>query len=278
MAELEAFLNAAGQVDELTPGQVTMLAKRVERGDDSAKQQLVAANVKLVVHVAKRFTEQAKPMEFEDLVQEGNLGLIRAVEKFDHRRGFKFSTYAVWWIRQAIGRAIADKKNAIRLPVHVFEKARKVEIAAYQFSIDHGREPTDAELVPLTKLTEAEVAKHRDLPEVVSALEAPVEDGQQSDGEVVTMADTIEDRTAPTPEESMLDKANAAELDKAMKSHLTPREADVLTRRWGLAGRKPETLEIVGNVLKVSRERVRQIELAAILKLRAISEAGLVDL
>lgn len=272
MTELEQYLNTAAPA--LTDAQVVMLAKRAERGDEQAKRELVEANLKLVVHVAKRFTAQARPMEFEDLVQEGNLGLIRAVEKFDWRRGLKFSTYGVWWIRQAIGRAIADKKNTIRLPVHVFEKARKVELAAYQLSIELGREPSDAEVAERLNFTEADVAKHRNLPEVVGALEAPVE-GETED---VTLADTIEDRTQPTPEENRLAAASAEELERARVEFLTSRENEVLARRWGLEGAMPQTLAEVGELLGVSRERVRQVENAAVLKLRAVADAGLVVL
>lgn len=280
MSDLSTYLDNAPKV-RLSATQEKVLARRIEAGDPAAKRELIEANLKLVVAIARNYTEAARPMEFEDLVQEGNIGLIRAVEKFDWRKGLKFSTYGTWWIRQAIGRAIADKSKTIRLPVHVFEKARKVEIAVVNFEAEHGRTPTDDEVAEVlmhrgSPMTAEDVAKHRGLPEVLASLDEKINGDESEPG---PMVEALPDRTALSPEETLLARADAEALSRAMAVSLTPREQTTLTLRWGLNGRERFTLAAVADALGgISRERVRQIENGAILKLRACAEANIVAL
>ncbi len=254
------YLREIGQVDLLTFAEEQSLAKRILKGDLTAKDELVNANLRLVVSIAKKYT--GRGMQFLDLIQEGNLGLIRATEKFDHTKGYKFSTYATWWIRQAITRAIADQARTIRIPVHMVEtinKLRKVTRALLQKS---GRNPTDEEIsqksgIPIDKVRE--IVRVALLP---VSLETPVGDDDSS-----RLSDFVADHGSEVPEDHVEQDLLREDL-KEMLASLTEREHMVLRLRFGLDDGRPRTLEEVGKVYDVTRERIRQIEAKALRKLR----------
>jgi RNA polymerase primary sigma factor len=263
---LQLFLKDIGKVELLTAPQEVELAKRIERGDDAAKRQMVEANLRLVVSIAKRYRNQGLP--FLDLIQEGTIGLVRAAEKFDHRKGFKFSTYATWWIRQAVARALADKARTIRMPVHVVEKLNKIVRTERKLRAELGREPGSREIARELDLTIDEVDQIRRSAQVPVSLEKPVGDDEESEfGHFLT------DESAPLPEEAADDALRKDALRRILRT-LSARERSVLELRYGLNGEQPRTLDEVGRAFSVTRERIRQIENQCLKKLRAVAEAN----
>jgi len=262
---LQLFLKDVGKVDLLTAAQEVELAKRIERGDHRAKQEMVEANLRLVVSIAKRYRNQGLP--FLDLIQEGTIGLVRAAEKFDHRRGFKFSTYATWWIRQAVARALADKGRTIRMPVHVVEKLNRILRAERKLRADLAREPTSAEIAREVDMPVEEVDQIRRTSQAPVSLEKPVGDEEESE-----FGHFIEDDSEPLPDEVAGLKLRDEALADAL-SQLGERERKVLELRFGLGGNAPCTLDEVGRAFNVTRERVRQIENHSLKKLRILADA-----
>ena len=262
---LQLFLKDVGRVDLLTAAQEVELAKRIERGDHSAKQAMVEANLRLVVSIAKKYRNQGLP--FLDLIQEGTIGLVRAAEKFDHRKGFKFSTYATWWIRQAVARALADKARTIRMPVHVVEKLNKIVRAERKLRAERGREPSSEEIALELELTPEEVEQIRRSAQAPVSLEKPVGDEEESEfGHFLT------DDNAPLPDEAAEVELRKATLVRILET-LSHRERRVLELRYGLNGEHPRTLDEVGRTFNVTRERIRQIENQSLKKLRALADA-----
>jgi RNA polymerase primary sigma factor len=260
---LQLFLKEIGRVELLTAAQEVELAKRIERGDHRAKQAMVEANLRLVVSIAKRYRSQGLP--FLDLIQEGTIGLVRAAEKFDHRKGFKFSTYATWWIRQAVARALADKARTIRMPVHVVEKLNKILRSERKLRAELGREPTAAEIAAELELDPVEVEQVRRIAQSPVSLEKPVGDEDESEfGHFLT------DDTQPLPEEAAETNVRREVLDRILGT-LSARERRVLEMRYGLDGQQPRTLDEVGRTFNVTRERIRQIENQSLKKLRALA-------
>ena len=262
---LRLYLHAIGRVHLLTADQEVALAKRIERGDMDAKRQMVEANLRLVVSIAKGYV--GRGLSFLDLIQEGSLGLIRAVEKFDYRRGYKFSTYATWWIRQAVTRAVADKSRTIRIPVHVNEKLSKVRSAERSLVQELGREPEPAEVAREVGLNLAEVRELMGLAAAPVSLEAPI--GEDGNGRV---ADIVPDENGRGPFERATDSLQREGLDRALRL-LTERERRVIELRYGLADAEPQTLEQIGQDLGITRERVRQIETNSLRKLKRLPQA-----
>jgi RNA polymerase primary sigma factor len=262
---LQLFLKDIGKVDLLTAAQEIELAKRIERGDHQAKNEMVAANLRLVVSIAKRYRNQGLP--FLDLIQEGTIGLVRAAEKFDHRKGFKFSTYATWWIRQAVARALADKARTIRMPVHVVEKLNKILRTERKLRAERGREPSSVEIAHELGLTHDEVDQIRRSAQTPVSLEKPVGDDEESEfGHFIT------DELAPLPDELAEEVLRTEELKKILGT-LSERERRVLELRYGLNGEQPRTLDEVGRTFQVTRERIRQIENQSLKKLRALADS-----
>jgi RNA polymerase primary sigma factor len=254
------WLREIGKTPLLTMVQEVSLAKRIEAGDDAAKAVLTEANLRLVVSIAKRYS--GRGMSFPDLIQEGNIGLIRAVEKFDYRKGYKFSTYATWWIRQAITRAIADQGRTIRIPVHMVETINRLIKTSSQLLQDLGREPTLDELAHEMGIPPDRVSEIiRIAPEPLS-LETPI--GEEEDSH---LADFIEDQEAISPQEAASHMILREKIEESLNK-LTPRERDVLKMRFGLDDGYSRTLEEVGRHFKVTRERIRQIAAKALKKLR----------
>jgi len=262
---LQLFLKDVGKVDLLTAAQEVELAKRIERGDHRAKQEMVEANLRLVVSIAKKYRNQGLP--FLDLIQEGTIGLVRAAEKFDHRKGFKFSTYATWWIRQAVARALADKARTIRMPVHVVEKLNKIVRSERKLRAELGREPTSAEIGKDLDLSSDEVEHIRRSAQTPVSLEKPVGDEDESEfGHFIT------DENMPLPDEEAEVTLRKETLRKILGT-LSSRERQVLELRYGLDGHHPRTLDEVGRTFNVTRERIRQIENQSLKKLRALADA-----
>jgi RNA polymerase primary sigma factor len=262
---LQLFLKDVGKVDLLTAAQEVELAKRIERGDHRAKQEMVEANLRLVVSIAKKYRNQGLP--FLDLIQEGTIGLVRAAEKFDHRKGFKFSTYATWWIRQAVARALADKARTIRMPVHIVEKLNKIVRTERKLRAELGREPYAWEIGAELELDPDEVESIRRSSQPPVSLEKPVGDDEESEfGHFLT------DENEALPDEVAEEELRKAALRRVLSS-LSPRERRVLELRYGLDGEHPRTLDEVGRTFNVTRERIRQIENQSLKKLRALAEA-----
>ena len=259
------YLKEIGKVPLLTAEQEVSLAKRIERKDMAAKTQLTEANLRLVVSIARRYA--GRGLSLLDLIQEGNLGLIRAVEKFDYRRGYKFSTYATWWIRQAITRAIADQARTIRIPVHMVETINKLIRIQRHLLQELGRDPTPEEIAVEMGITADRVRQIMKISQDPVSLERPV--GDEGDSQ---LADFIEDEGSVAPPEAVDDIVQTEELKKVL-TLLTQRERRVLQYRYGLGGDHPRTLEEVGQKFGVTRERIRQIEAKTLAKLRSFRDA-----
>ncbi|MBY0122319.1 RNA polymerase sigma factor RpoD [Bacillus sp. S/N-304-OC-R1] len=254
------YLKEIGRVDLLSAEEEISLAERIEEGDEEAKRRLAEANLRLVVSIAKRYV--GRGMLFLDLIQEGNMGLIKAVEKFDYRKGFKFSTYATWWIRQAITRAIADQARTIRIPVHMVETINKLIRVQRQLLQDLGREPTPEEIAEDMDLTPDKVREILKIAQEPVSLETPI--GEEDDSH---LGDFIEDQDATSPSEHAAYELLKEQLEDVLDT-LTDREENVLRLRFGLDDGRTRTLEEVGKVFGVTRERIRQIEAKALRKLR----------
>ncbi len=262
---LQLFLKDIGKVDLLTAAQEVELAKRIERGDHAAKQEMVEANLRRVVSIATRYRNQGLP--FLDLIQEGTIGLVRAAEKFDWRKGYKFSTYATWWIRQAVARALADKARTIRMPVHVVEKLNKIVRTERKLRAELCREPTPAEIAEDLDLPVEEVEQIMRSAQTPVSLEKPVGDEEESEfGHFLT------DENVPLPDEAAEVTMRAETLKKILGT-LSHRERRVLELRYGLDGEHPRTLDEVGRTFNVTRERIRQIENQSLKKLRALADS-----
>src|SRR6187397_495072 len=262
---LRLYLREIGKVPLLTADQEVYLAKRIERGEMAAKTQMTEANLRLVVSIAKGYL--GRGLSFLDLIQEGSLGLIRAVEKFDYRKGYKFSTYATWWIRQAVTRAIADKARTIRIPVHMVEKLNKVVHVERQLVQTLGREPTPEEIAAELEVTAREVRDILRIAQQPVSLEKPI--GEEDESE---LGDFVEDQTAESPFEVASETLRRENVRKALDA-LPQREREVIEMRFGLTGARPYTLEEVGRAFNVTRERIRQIENHTLKKLESLPEA-----
>ncbi|MFL5961133.1 MAG: RNA polymerase sigma factor RpoD/SigA [Gaiellaceae bacterium] len=261
---LKLYVRQIGGGALLTREEERELARRKDEGDEEAKRRLIESNLRLVMAITRNYTKANVPLL--DLIQEGNLGLIRAVEKFDYRLGFKLSTYATWWIRQAITRALADQGRTIRLPVHVADQVRRLLRARRQLAQKLNREPSLVELARETQLTDERVRELLELVENPVSLETPVGDGESLYG------DLIEDVHAPAPHERSAEQARGRELAGALEQ-LNPRMRRVLSLRFDLDGESPQTLEEVGVQLGITRERVRQLETRALRELRLAAPA-----
>jgi len=262
---LRLYLRSIGRVSLLTAEQEVTLARRIERGDMEAKQRMIEANLRLVVSIAKSYL--GRGLTFLDLIQEGSMGLIRAVEKFDYRRGYKFSTYATWWIRQAVTRAIADKGRTIRIPVHMVEKLNKVVHVERQLVQQLGREPTSEEIAAELETNVREVRDVLRMAQQPVSLEKPIGEEEESE-----LGDFVEDQTAESPFELASERLRRENLRRALAA-LPEREREVIEMRFGLTGERPYTLEEVGRAFNVTRERIRQIENHTLKKLEALPEA-----
>ena len=257
---LRLYLRSIGRVELLTAEQEVALAKRLERGDMAAKRQMVEANLRLVVSIAKGYL--GRGLSFLDLIQEGSLGLIRAVEKFDYRRGYKFSTYATWWIRQAVTRAIADKARTIRIPVHMIETINKLVRTSRYLVQELGREPSPEEIAERMELPLDKVRKVLKIAKEPISLETPIGDEEDSN-----LGDFIQDVNAIQPIDAAI-QSNLRETTTRVLASLTPREERVLRMRFGIGMNTDHTLEEVGQQFSVTRERIRQIEAKALRKLK----------
>ncbi len=262
---LRMYLRSIGRVALLTADQEVQLAKRIERGDMQAKQQMIEANLRLVVSIAKAYL--GRGLSFLDLIQEGSLGLIRAVEKFDYRRGYKFSTYATWWIRQAVTRAIADKGRTIRIPVHMVEKLNKVVHVERQLVQSLGRQPTPEEIATEVDMQVRDVRDILRMSQQPISLEKPVGEDEES-----SLGDFVEDKDAESPFEMTSEQLRKEHVRRAL-STLPKREREVIEMRFGLSGDQPSTLEEVGRAFDVTRERIRQIESHTLKKLESLPES-----
>jgi RNA polymerase primary sigma factor len=260
---LQLFLREAGRHPLLTAAQEVELAKRIERGDECAKQTMIQANLRLVVSIAKNYRNQGLP--FLDLIQEGTLGLIRAVEKFDWRRGFKFSTYATWWIRQAVARALADKARTIRMPVHIVERLQKMNRAERTLWTRLGREPSLDEVAEEANLTIQQAKEVKAAARASSSLDQPVGDDDDA-----VLGDFVAG-DGPLPEEEVEVSLRSQALQQALDA-LSARERQVLVLRYGLDDSEPKTLEEIGRRLGLTRERVRQIEVETLRRLSSLRE------
>lgn len=257
---VKAYLKEIGRVPLLTPEEEIEYAMRIADDDPVAKKRLAEANLRLVVSIAKRYV--GRGMQFLDLIQEGNMGLIKAVDKFDYTKGFKFSTYATWWIRQAITRAIADQARTIRIPVHMVETINKVKKANSQLLHQNGKEPTPEEIAEFLDMSQEKVREILRVSQEPVSLETPI--GEEEDSH---LGDFIPDDDALAPADAASMSLLKEQLDEVLKT-LTPREAKVLSLRFGLKDGNPKTLEEVGKEFNVTRERIRQIEAKALRKLR----------
>jgi RNA polymerase primary sigma factor len=262
---LRLYLHAIGQVELLDAAEEIELAKRIERGDMVAKREMVEANLRLVVSIAKGHL--GRGLSLLDLIQEGSLGLIRAVEKFDYRRGYKFSTYATWWIRQAVTRAIADKSRTIRIPVHMFEKLNRLGHVERALVQRLGREPEPEEIAVELRCSVQDVREIMRVAQMPVSLEKPIGDDEEAE-----LGDLIADENVESPFESVADSLQRENIRRALAA-IPSRERAVIELRYGLSGRVPMTLEDVGCALGVTRERVRQIEKNTLAKLQRLPEA-----
>jgi RNA polymerase primary sigma factor len=261
---LKLYVRQIGDGPLLTPQEERELARRKDEGDEAAKRRLIECNLRLVMSITRNYTKAGVPLL--DLIQEGNLGLIRAVEKFDYKLGFKLSTYATWWIRQAVTRALADQGRTIRLPVHVAEQTRKVLRARRILAQKLNRDPEIPEIAKEAGFTPERVQELLELIEEPVSLETPVGDGES------LYSDLIEDKDSDSPAGVTAKHLRSRELARAL-TRLNPRMQRVLALRFGLDGEKPQTLEQVGSQLGITRERVRQLESRALRELRAVAPA-----
>ncbi len=262
---LRLYLRSIGRVPLLSAEEEVALAKRIEKGDVSAKQHMIEANLRLVVSIAKGY--MGRGMNLLDLIQEGSLGLIRAVEKFDYRRGYKFSTYATWWIRQSVTRAIADKGRTIRIPVHMVDRLNKVVYAERALIQQLGRDPSPAEIAAELECSAHEVREMLRMAQLPVSLEKPVGDEDES-----ALADFVEDDTAESPFEVASKALRRQSVERVLAS-LPRREREVLEMRYGITGDRVRTLDEVGRAFNITRERVRQIESRTLKKLQTAPEA-----
>lgn len=254
------YLREIGRVRMIKPDEEIELARRIAKGDGEAKKKLIQANLRLVISIAKKYVNRGLP--FQDLIQEGNLGLIRAAEKFDHTKGFKFSTYATWWIRQAISRGLADKSRTIRVPVHMVESINKLKKTSARLSQELGRKPNEDELsgameLPVGKIQEILAADREPV-----SMEMPLNRDEET-----YLGDLIEDNESTRPDSTTEEELLRQDIGR-MLSQLTPRERDIMHLRYGLEDGRQRTLEEVGRLFNITRERVRQIEHKAFRKLR----------
>jgi RNA polymerase primary sigma factor len=266
---LQLFLKDIGKIDLLTAAQEVELAKRIERGDHGAKQEMVEANLRLVVSIAKRYRNQGLP--FLDLIQEGTIGLVRAAEKFDHRKGFKFSTYATWWIQQAVSRALADKARTIRMPVHIVEKLNQIIRTERKLRTELGREPSSASIGRELDMSPDEVDHIRRSAQTPVSLEKPI--GEQDESE---FGDLLADENQELPDEAVHLTLRKEALWKLL-AMLSEREQTVLELRYGLDGQHPRTLDEVGRRFNITRERIRQIENRSLKRLQMLAQAEKLD-
>ncbi len=261
---IKIYLREIGQVALLTPKQEIQLAARIKRGDKEARALMIKANLRLVVKIAHDYSNLGLPLL--DLISEGNIGLMKAVERFDPKKGGKLSTYGAWWIKQSIKRALANQAKTIRLPVHLVDKISKMKRAAHNLSEKLGREPTDEELAHKLDMPVAKVAQLRTISIRPASLDAPI--GEEEDTQ---FSEIVSDEAAADPFEMLRDKTLRQDVRELIEE-LDPREAEILTLRFGLDGNKPLTLEDVGRKFKVTRERIRQIQNIALAKLRRLME------
>ncbi len=261
---LKLYVRQIGDGRLLTTNEERELARRKDLGDEAAKSRLIECNLRLVMSITRNYTKAGVPLL--DLIQEGNLGLIRAVEKFDYTMGYKLSTYATWWIRQAVTRALADQGRTIRLPVHVAEQVRRAQRSRRQLAQKLNRDPTVEEIAKESDFPAERIRELFELIENTVSLETPVGDGESN------YADMIEDVRSESPDGATSERARSAELAVALQ-RLNPRMRHVVERRFGLDGRAPQTLEEVGTDLGITRERVRQLETRALRELRTVAPA-----
>lgn len=257
---IKMYLRSIGKIPLLTPSQERELARRAQMGSKRAKEKLIESNLRLVVSIAKRY--MGRGLQFSDLIQEGNIGLLKAVEKFDWKRGYKFSTYATWWIRQAITRAIADQARTIRIPVHMVETINKLNRTMRDYYQKHGEQPTVEELAKLMDKPEDKIEEIMQAARETVSLETPVGEDEDS-----TIGDFVADDSISSPKKEAMRMLIREEVEKVLRT-LNPREAMVLKMRYGLLDGKSKTLEEVGQYFNVTRERIRQIEVKALRKLR----------
>ncbi|MBR2803082.1 RNA polymerase sigma factor RpoD [Candidatus Saccharibacteria bacterium] len=257
------YLREIGKIPLLTPEEEAELAQRIVKGDKKAKKKMVESNMRLVVSIAKRYG--GRGLDFLDLIQEGNTGLLRAVEKFDPDKGFKFSTYATWWVRQAITRAIADQARTIRIPVHMVETINKVLRTTRKLTSELNREPTNEEIAKELDMEPDKIDYVMRIKQDIASLDASV--GREGDDEDSVLGDFVEDEERDSPEESAANQILKEQLSEII-STLTDREQKIIRLRFGIGGGRPHTLEEVGNEFEVTRERIRQIEAKALSKLR----------
>ncbi|MBR2831125.1 RNA polymerase sigma factor RpoD [Candidatus Saccharibacteria bacterium] len=261
------YLREIGKIPLLTPEEEAALAQRIVKGDKKAKDKMVESNMRLVVSIAKRYG--GRGLDFLDLIQEGNTGLLRAVEKFDPDKGFKFSTYATWWVRQAITRAIADQARTIRIPVHMVETINKVLRTTRKLTSELNREPTNEEIAKALDMEPEKVDYVMRIKQDIASLDASV--GREGDDEDSVLGDFVEDEERDSPEESAANQILKEQLSEIIAT-LTDREQKIIRLRFGIGGGRPHTLEEVGNEFDVTRERIRQIEAKALSKLRKNKE------
>ena len=259
---LKLYVRQIGDGRLLTPAEERELARRKDAGDEEAKRRLIESNLRLVMSITRSYTKASVPLL--DLIQEGNLGLIRAVEKFDYKLGYKLSTYATWWIRQAISRALAEQGRTIRLPVHVADQVRRVTRARRTLGQKLNRDPSVDEIAAESGFTPQRVQDLLELVQDHVSLDTPIGDGESNVG------DLLEDIHSIAPEQETADRLRSTELQEAL-SHLKPRQQRVLVERFGLNGGTPKTLEEVGSILGITRERVRQLETRALRELRSVA-------
>lgn len=261
---VKAYFDEIGDRPLLTRQEEVQLAQRIEKGDKSAKQELAVANLRLVISIAKKYRNFG--LSFLDLIQEGNLGLMKAVEKFDWRKGYKFSTYATWWIRQAILRAITNRSRTIRVPAHMSELIRDINKVEREYLQEHGEEPQPKEIAEELDISKEKVRRAKKTAQRTTSLDKPLSEEGDSSG---ALGDIMADDNLPNPEEESLQSLLKDELKKLLHEVLTDRERRILQLRYGLEDYHPRTLNEVGKVFGISRERVRQIQKQAINKLKS---------